>query len=80
MSYPWIRASEISEYVYCRRSWWLKRVQGLKPRDRRALRAGSGYHRQHGGLVRRVVWLRRIAYLLIFVAVAFIVFQVLGVG
>lgn len=47
-----IRASEVGEYVYCRRAWWLGRVVGLEPagRDRRA--RGVALHARHGRRVR----------------------------
>ena len=77
MSYPWIRASEIAEYAYCSRAWWLKQVRGWQITDRRPLQAGDRYHRRHGNQVRQISWMRRLAYVLLFVAVAFIVFQLL---
>jgi hypothetical protein len=30
---PFIRASDIGSYVYCRRAWWLRRVGGFEPED-----------------------------------------------
>lgn len=77
MSYPWIRASEIAEYAYCNRAWWLKQVQGWKIGDKRLLQAGDRYHKRHGNQVRQIPWMRRLAYLLIFCAVTFIIFQLL---
>jgi CRISPR/Cas system-associated exonuclease Cas4 (RecB family) len=47
-----VRASEISEYLFCRRSWYLS-AQGIRPSltqiDR--MRAGVARHRRHGRLV-----------------------------
>ena len=47
-----VRASEISEYLFCRRSWYLS-AQGIRPSlaqiDR--MRAGIARHRRHGRLV-----------------------------
>lgn len=77
MSYPWIRASEIGEYVYCRRAWWLKRVKNLQTSNVRQLKVGKNYHHQHGVQVRRFIWLRRLAYAMIFIAVTIFVFQLL---
>lgn len=77
MSYPWIRASEIGEYVYCRRAWWLKQVKNLRTSNVRQLKAGKKYHLNHGGQVRQFIWLRRLAYALVFVAVTIFVFQLL---
>jgi hypothetical protein len=47
-----VRVSEISEYLFCRRSWHLA-AQGVRPSavqiDR--MRAGITRHRRHGRLV-----------------------------
>ena len=75
MSYSWIRASEISDYVYCRHSFWLKRVRGARPRNVRQMQAGTRFHQQHGRQVRRVTWARKLAYLLLFLAIALIFFR-----
>lgn len=41
-------ASELAEYVYCRRAWWLHRIQGHDPHNTSALRRGQGAHSRHG--------------------------------
>jgi hypothetical protein len=47
-----VRVSEIGEYLYCRRSWYLT-AQGVRPSivqiDK--MRAGIARHRRHGRLV-----------------------------
>ncbi len=75
MSYKWIRASEITEYVYCRRAWWLKQARGVQTRNVRQLQQGTQFHRQHGSLVRRSTWMRNLAYALLFCVVALLVFR-----
>jgi CRISPR/Cas system-associated exonuclease Cas4 (RecB family) len=45
-----IRASEIAEYLFCKRAWWL-RAQGLQSENRKALEAGTA---EHEDLARRV--------------------------
>lgn len=74
MSEQLIRAREISDYVYCRRSWWLSRVAGYQSRNIEAMERGVAYHQMHGRLVGRAVLARRVAYLLVFLAVAVFVF------
>jgi len=63
-----IRASEVGQYVYCARAWWLQRVQGYEPQDRRPLEAGLALHRQHGRAVAGYHLQRRLAYLLLILA------------
>lgn len=46
-----IRASEIGEYVYCARSWWLRRVAGLTPDGTERRERGTVLHRRHGRAV-----------------------------
>lgn len=47
-----IRASEISEYLFCRRSWYLS-SQGIRPSPAQIdrMRAGVARHRRHARLV-----------------------------
>lgn len=70
MSESVIRASEIAEYMYCRRAWWLSRVAGYEVRESPAMAAGTAYHQGHGGMVWRARAARWVAYLLVFVAIA----------
>ena len=62
---PVIRASELGEYVYCARSWWLKRVQGVQSRNTAALRSGTAAHDRHGRGVATVQTQRRLATFLL---------------
>ncbi|MEO6062812.1 MAG: hypothetical protein ABIQ99_12815 [Thermoflexales bacterium] len=48
-----IRASELGQYAYCARAWWLQRVAGVAPTNNQDLAAGTAAHQQHG----RLVWL-----------------------
>lgn len=74
MSEQLIRAREIGDYVYCNRSWWLSRVAGYQSRNVEEMANGVAYHEMHGRLVGRAVLARRVAYLLVFIAVAVFVF------
>jgi CRISPR/Cas system-associated exonuclease Cas4 (RecB family) len=63
-----IRASEIGEYLFCKRAWWL-RTQGIESENRRALDAGTA---EHEDLARRVALsgcLQTAAFLLLLAAV-----------
>lgn len=77
MSDQWLRASEISEYVYCRRAWWLRRTEGYQATNIKAMQAGTKYHQRHTKIVQHAAWSRRLAYGLLFTVVAVFVFQLL---
>jgi CRISPR/Cas system-associated exonuclease Cas4 (RecB family) len=46
-----IRASEIGEYVYCARAWWLRRAAGLEPEGSERRERGVLLHKRHGRAV-----------------------------
>lgn len=48
---PIIRASEVGEYVYCSRAWWLRRVAGLEPAGQARREHGTVLHHRHGRAV-----------------------------
>jgi hypothetical protein len=58
-----VRASEVAQYAYCARAWWLGSVQGLQSAHAEALESGTGAHRQHGRRVQRSNRISRLAYL-----------------
>jgi CRISPR/Cas system-associated exonuclease Cas4 (RecB family) len=67
---PIIRASEVGEYVYCARAWWLRRVAGLEPAGRERRERGTVLHRRHGAAVASSRALLLLAVALIAVALA----------
>lgn len=66
-----IRASEIGEYVFCQRAWWLHRVKGLKSANREQMQAGTAHHAAHGRAVQRADSLRRVGKVLLCVSILF---------
>lgn len=52
-----IRASELNEYAYCARAWWLGRVLGYRPANLERMAAGEAAHIRHG---QKVVSSRRL--------------------
>ena len=56
-----IRASEVGEYVFCARAWWLRR-EGVEPaRGADARAAGAAWHTAHGRALTRARRLRAAA-------------------
>ena len=70
---PIIRASEISQYAYCARAWWLGRVRGYRSANLVAMRQGEERHRAHGRTVVGYHRLRWIALALLALAAVLIV-------
>lgn len=61
-----IRASEIGDYVYCARSWWLRRVVGEEPEGQERRDLGTALHARHSRgltLSRLALWAGLLALL-----------------
>jgi hypothetical protein len=56
---PIIRASELGQYAYCAKAWWLGSVEGVPSANVREMDAGASAHEQHGQAVQISVWLNR---------------------
>jgi len=63
-----IRASELGEYAYCARAWWLGRVLGYRPMNLEKLAHGEAAHVLHGQEVVSSRRLQRWAYALLVLA------------
>lgn len=66
-----IRASEIGEYLFCRRAWWLRHVQGYTSANVRELSEGTVAHAAHGRTVWAASAFRWLALLLFILALGF---------
>lgn len=62
---PIIRASEVSQYVFCHRAWWLGRIQGYRPVNDVALSAGTQAHLRHGRVLAGSQRWQRVGYILL---------------
>ena len=71
---PTIRASDIGNYLYCRRAWWYRR-QGVESENQAELAAGSQLHVQHGRGVLAAGLLQAAGYILLLAAIALLVYQ-----
>jgi hypothetical protein len=65
-----IRASEVGEYVFCHRAWWLRHTRGLASANVRALAEGTAAHAGHGRRVALAGALRVVAGLLLLAGLA----------
>ena len=63
-----IRASEIGEYAYCARAWWLRRVKGQRSANVAAMARGQARHRRHGRQVETYHLRRRWARIFLLLA------------
>ncbi len=72
-----IRASEIGEYLYCRRAWWLRHVQGIESANQTVMAEGTEAHAGHGRLVGAAAALRALALLLFAAELLLFLVQVL---
>lgn len=75
-----IRASEIGDYVYCNRQWWLKRVHGVRSAHVEQMQLGTRYHKNHANLVQRARRSEQLFYLFVVLAVAVFVYWLLAGG
>jgi len=65
MSDRFIRASEIGQYDFCAKAWWLGSIEGVQPSNIRELQAGTAAHEEHGRQVRRASQMQRAAFILV---------------
>jgi len=73
-----IRASEIGQYLYCAKAWYLGAIQGVKPTNVRELEAGTWAHARHGRAVVVAGFAQRAAFGLLLIGVALAVFWFAG--
>lgn len=77
MSTHWIKASEIGEYLYCQRAWWL-RLQGAASTNVQELAEGTRQHARHGRGWQMASGLRVLAAALALAALVLLAAQLLG--
>jgi CRISPR/Cas system-associated exonuclease Cas4 (RecB family) len=69
---PTIRASDIGNYLYCRRAWWYRR-QGVESENQAEMTTGSELHRQHGRQVLASGLMRTLGLILFLAALVMLV-------
>ena len=60
-----IRASEIGQYDFCAKAWWLGSIEGVQPSNVRELQAGTAAHEEHGRQVQRAAQMQLAAIVLV---------------
>jgi len=54
-----LRASELGQYSFCAKAWWLGSVEGAPSANVREMDAGTSAHERHGQAVQLSSWLGR---------------------
>ncbi len=80
MSERIIRASEIGQYDFCAKAWWLGSVEGRPSSNVRELEAGRLAHLQHGRRVSRAGRLQQGAIVLLIIGVVLLAIFLLSSG
>lgn len=62
---PLIRASELGQYSFCRRAWWLGTVKKLTSENQAHLSRGQKMHDRHGQKVRVSLYWRQAGLFLV---------------
>jgi len=75
-----IRASELGEYEFCARAWWLGHVLGRERENMDELAAGRVRHVRHGRSVTLAALLQHIGLILILTAIVVTVLLALTGG
>jgi hypothetical protein len=69
-----IRASELGTFIYCQRAWWYHR-HGEPNQNQAEMASGSVIHKKHGQTVMATGCLRILAYGVVFLALALLVYS-----
>ena len=75
---PVIQASELAQYGFCRRAWWLGVVKNLPAQYQANLERGQRLHAHHEGTVRAVIGWQRLGYILLAGGGVFLIAALLG--
>ncbi len=55
-----IRASELGQYAFCGKAWWLGSIEGIPGANVRELEVGIAAHERHGRTLQLALWLGRV--------------------
>ncbi|HZY45444.1 MAG TPA: hypothetical protein VFF70_11910 [Anaerolineae bacterium] len=80
MSERVIRASEIGQYDFCAKAWWLNVIEGVPSENVGELQLGTQAHERHGQQVGRAGSLQQLAVVLLIAGVVLLAVFILGNG
>ena len=78
MSDKIIRASEIGDYIYCKRKWFLRHRRGLRSVNREEMAAGTVHHERHAYWLNRSRLAGRMAVAMLLLGLIFLGLWYLG--
>ncbi len=64
-----IRASEIGQYDFCAKAWWLGAIEGVPPDNIAELQAGTDWHAAHHQVISRAQHMQQGAIVLVVIGV-----------
>jgi hypothetical protein len=73
-----IRASEIGQYDFCAKAWWLGSIEGVQPSNVHELQAGTSAHEAHGRQVQRASQMQIAAFALVALGVVILILALFG--
>ena len=71
-----VRASELGQYSFCAKAWWLGSVEGAPSANVREMDAGVSAHERHGQAVKVSSWLGRAGLICIALGIVILVLLV----
>jgi hypothetical protein len=75
---PLIQASELAQYGFCRRAWWLDVVKNIPIEYEANLKRGQQIHARYGGEVRAAIRWQQVGYTLLGLGGIFLFIALLG--
>jgi hypothetical protein len=75
-----IRASEIGQYDFCAKAWWLNVIEDIPSENVREMQLGTQAHERHGQLISHAGNMQQLAVWLLIAGVVLLAVFILGNG